>query len=361
MQVLVTGGAGYIGSHASKELARAGYEPIALDNLGNGNPWAVRWGPLVEMDLADRERLRRLFQHYKVGAVLHFAGSAYVGESMHAPAEYFRNNVVNTLNLLDTMREYGVNRIVFSSTCAIYGIPSRCPIGEADLQRPVNPYGESKLIIERLLEWYGKAYGLSWTALRYFNAAGADPDCEIGEVHNPETHIIPRAIAVAQRNLSELEIFGTDYETPDGTAVRDYIHVTDLASAHVKALERLAKGGSSRAMNLGTGQGHSVREVIAQVEHVTRRSVPVRNLPRRIGDPAMLFADASLARRELGWMPRYSSLETVVETAWRWHTCHSIFDTCMNQRMASSRCTSHHLNAEVIYPEVNVGTPTFPR
>jgi UDP-arabinose 4-epimerase len=319
MQILVTGGAGYIGSHTAKELARAGYEPLVLDNFRHGNRWAVRWGPLVEMDLADRACLRRVFQDHQIGAVVHFAALAYVGESMYAPAEYFRNNVVNTLNLLDAMREAGVKQIVFSSTCASYGNPERSPIAENHPQRPVNPYGESKLMVERILGWYASAYSLSWMALRYFNAAGADPEGNIGEVHDPETHLVPRAIAVAQGDIPELEVFGTDYETPDGTAVRDYIHVTDLASAHVRSLQRLAEGGPSGSMNLGTGRGHSVREVITKVEQISQRKIKVKKCPRRAGDPAVLVADAARANRELGWVPQHSSLEKVVETAWQWY------------------------------------------
>lgn len=323
MQVLVTGGAGYIGSHTAKLLARAGHEPVVLDNLRHGHRWAVRWGPLVEMDLSDRVGLASVFQKYRIGAVIHFAAFAYVGESMRAPAEYFRNNVVNTMNLLDAMRAQDVGRIVFSSTCATYGDPQKVPMAEDHPQHPVNPYGDSKLMVERLLTWYGRAYGLGWTALRYFNAAGADPETEIGEVHDPETHIIPRAIAAAHGDLPELEMFGTDYPTPDGSAVRDYIHVTDLAVAHLQALNRLAQTGVSGAFNLGTGVGHSVREVIRMVEKVGGRTVPVRECPRRPGDPPELVADASQARRELGWTAHYSSLETIVETAWEWYRVRS--------------------------------------
>ncbi len=319
MQVLVTGGAGYIGSHTAKHLAENGDQPVVLDNLRHGHAWAVRWGPLIEMDLADREGLRSVFQRHRIDAVIHFAAFAYVGESMQAPAEYFRNNVVNTLNLLDAMRGAGVGRIVFSSTCATYGNPERVPMAEDHPQRPVNPYGESKLMVEKLLQWYGHAYGLAWTALRYFNAAGADPGGEIGEVHDPETHLIPRAIAAARGDLPALELFGTDYPTPDGTAVRDYIHVTDLASAHRKALTRLERGAGSAVFNLGTGQGHSVREVISAVNRAGGCALPVKESPRRAGDPPALVADSSLAQRELEWTPRYSSLDTIVETAWRWY------------------------------------------
>ena len=319
MQILVTGGAGYIGSHTAKQLALAGHDPVVLDNLLHGHRWAVRWGPLVEMDLSDRTGLEAVFQKYRIGAVIHFAALTDVGESMHEPAVYFRNNMVNTLNLLDAMRAAGVGRIVFSSTCATYGDPQQMPMTEDHPQRPVNPYGESKLMVERLLAWYGRAYGLAWTALRYFNAAGADAEGEIGEVHDPETHLIPRAIAAARGDLPELQLFGTDYPTPDGSAVRDYIHVTDLASAHLKALARLDNGGASGAYNLGTGRGNSVREIIGAVEQAGRCKVPVKESPRRAGDAPMLVADASRAGRELAWVPEYS-LEKIVETAWRWYT-----------------------------------------
>jgi UDP-arabinose 4-epimerase len=318
MQILISGGAGYIGSHTAKRLAQAGYEPIVLDNLRHGHPWAVRWGPFVEIDLSNREGLAQVFHEYRIEAVIHFAAFAYVGESMREPAAYFRNNVVNTLNLLDAMRAGGVGQIVFSSTCATYGEPHEIPIPEDHPQRPVNPYGESKLMVERLLAWYGQAYGLSWTALRYFNAAGADPDGEIGEVHDPETHLIPRVIAAAMGDLPTLDLFGTDYDTPDGTATRDYIHVTDLADAHVQALLRLSHGGHNTAFNLGTGCGHSVREVISMIEQVGRRKVPVNECPRRAGDPPMLVANPARACRELEWTPRLSSLQQIVETAWQW-------------------------------------------
>jgi len=320
MRVLVTGGAGYIGSHTAKRLAAAGHEPLVVDNLRYGHSWAVRWGPLIEMDLNDRDGLDTVFRKYRIEAVIHFAAYAYVGESMRQPAEYFRNNVVNSMNLLDAMRSYGVGHIVFSSTCATYGDPATVPIAEDHPQRPVSPYGESKLMVERLLAWYGRAYGLAWTALRYFNAAGADPEGQIGEVHDPETHLIPRAIAAAFDDLPELELFGTDYPTPDGSAIRDYIHVTDLAEAHLEALTRLQSGAPSIALNLGTGHGHSVREVIAMVQDVGGRKVPFRESPRRSGDPPMLVANAQLAARELRWTPRYSSLRHVVETAWNWYT-----------------------------------------
>ena len=304
-------------------LARAGYEPIVLDNLRNGHRWAVRWGPLIEMDLADRDGLGSVFQKYRIAAVIHFAALIEAGESVREPAKYFRNNVGNTLNLLDAMREAGVNQIVFSSTAAVYGNPRHTPMTEDHPKEPVNPYGVSKLMVERVLECYETAYGLKWTALRYFNASGADPEGELGEVHNPESHLIPRAIAAASGDLPELQVFGTDYETPDGTAVRDYIHVMDLASAHVRALERLAEGRSSRTFNLGSGSGFSVREVINAVERAAKRKVPLKEAPRRAGDPPMLVADPTRACRELHWRADNSSLENVVETAWNWYVQYS--------------------------------------
>jgi len=322
MQILVTGGAGYIGSHTAKQLAQAGHQPVVLDNFGNGHRWAVRWGPLIEMDLANREALRDVFRNYPIDAVIHFAALIEAGESMREPAKYFRNNVGNTLNLLDAMRDAGVNRIVFSSTAAVYGNPQQIPITEDHPRQPVNPYGESKLMVERLLEWYGNAYGLAWIALRYFNASGADPDGELGEVHHPETHLIPRVLAAAFGDSPQVHLFGQDYDTPDGTAIRDYIHVSDLAAAHIRALERLEANSGVRAFNLGTGSGYSVREVIAAVERISRRSVPVTQAPRRPGDPAILVADPTRARQHLEWTARHSSLEQIVDTACRWYASH---------------------------------------
>lgn len=320
VSVLVTGGAGYIGSHTTKALAQAGFEPVVLDDLSTGHRWAVRWGPLLEADVGDGAALRAILKRYRIRAVIHFAARAYVGESMRDPRGYYWNNVVGTLNLLDAMLDVGVDVIVFSSSCATYGLPEVLPIPEDHPQRPVSPYGETKLAVERALQWYGQAYGLRWLALRYFNAAGADPDGELGEVHDPETHLIPRAILAALGRTDPVEIYGTDYSTRDGTAVRDYIHVVDLAEAHVLGLRYLLGGGESAALNLGTGRGHSVREVLAAVERVSGRTVPVREGPRRPGDPPALVADARKARELLGWQPRCSDLDTIVETAWRWHT-----------------------------------------
>jgi UDP-arabinose 4-epimerase len=290
--VLVTGGAGYIGSHTCKALAAAGHTPVVLDDLSAGHDWAVRWGPLVVGDIADGALLARVFRDYKVAAVVHFAAHAYVGESVQHPRKYFNNNVAKTLALLDGMLDAGVQRFVFSSTCATYGLPRVLPITEDLPQQPINPYGDSKLMVEKVLRRYGEAYGLRYALLRYFNAAGADPDGEIGEDHEPETHLIPLVIAAAQGRRRALEIFGDDYETTDGTAIRDYVHVCDLADAHVKALDRLIADAESLAVNLGTGEGHSIRDVIAAVERVSGKPVPAIMRPRRPGDPPALVADA---------------------------------------------------------------------
>ncbi len=317
--VLVTGGAGYIGSHACKALHLAGYQPIACDNLVYGHPWAVRWGPLEQGDIADRAWLDILIERYRPMAVMHFAAYAYVGESVEDPGKYYRNNVAGTLTLLEAMRDHKIHPLIFSSTCATYGIPQRVPIAEDDLQAPINPYGASKLMIERMLADFEVAHGLRSISLRYFNAAGADPDGEIGEEHDPETHLIPLAIRAAQCGEPELAIFGTDYSTPDGTAVRDYIHVTDLAAAHVRALADLLGGGASAALNLGTGEGYSVRQVVDAIESASGRRVPLREAPKRAGDPPVLIADPRRAMERLKWQPTYSSLQQIVETAWCWH------------------------------------------
>lgn len=318
-RVLVTGGAGYIGSHACKALAQAGHLPVTLDNLTEGHRRAVKWGPLVEGDLCDLTLVRRTLREYRITAVMHFAAHAYVGESMRAPGKYFHNNTVKSLGLLEAAIECGVELFVFSSTCATYGLPQRLPIDEAHPQHPVNPYGESKLFVEKALRWYERAHGLRFTTLRYFNAAGADREGEIGEAHNHETHLIPLAILTALGQRPHLEVYGTDYPTPDGTAIRDYVHVTDLAAAHVLALNRLLAGDASAALNLGTGQGCSVLQVLDAVTAVAGRKVPVRKSPRRPGDPPVLIADAQRAREALGWAPYLSDLETIIHSAWRWH------------------------------------------
>jgi UDP-arabinose 4-epimerase len=320
MKVLVTGGAGYIGSHTAKALAKSGHEPVTLDNLSSGHRWAVKWGPFVEGDLANTQLLPALLRDERIEAVMHFAASLLVGESIREPRKYFWNNVVNTLRLLDAMLEAGVKRVVFSSSAATYGDPRKIPIPEDHPTHPVNPYGETKLMMERALQWYGNAYGLRWVALRYFNAAGADPEGELGEEHSPETHLIPLVVQAALGRRPCVEIYGTDYPTPDATAIRDYIHITDLAEAHLLALDHLARGGQSQALNLGTGQGHSVREVINAVGRISPRPVPVREGPRRAGDPPILVADASHAEKLLGWKPRQSGLEAIVQSAWNWHS-----------------------------------------
>ena len=290
-----------------------------LDNLSTGHRWAVKWGPLVEGDLADRRLIRRTLENYHIDAVMHFAANAAVGESMENPYKYLHDNVTNSLELLEAMREARVGHIVFSSTCATYGEPRKVPISEAEPQTPVNPYGESKLYVERALKWYERAHGFGWVVLRHFNAAGADPEGEIGEAHDPETHLIPLVIDAALGQRPPVHVMGTDYPTPDGTAVRDYIHVEDLADAHLKALEHLFRGGESTALNLGVGRGYSVREVIATVERAGGRPVPARESGRRPGDPPALVADTRLAQAMLGWSPRYVNLDAIVRTAWKWH------------------------------------------
>jgi UDP-glucose-4-epimerase GalE len=318
VSILIVGGAGYIGSQTAKAVAAAGLEPVVFDNLVYGHDWAVKWGPLVRGDLADRALLVDAMKRHRVEAVIHFAAYAYVGESVTNPRKYFGNNVAGSLNLLDAMLDAGVRDVVFSSTCATYGEPREVPIPENHPQRPVNPYGESKLVVEKMLHWYSQAYDLRYAALRYFNAAGADPDGEVGEDHDPETHLIPLAIAAAQGRRGPLDVYGTDYPTPDGTAIRDYIHVVDLADAHLRALERLRTGAVRLELNLGTGRGHSVREVVAAVGQAAGRPVPFREVGRRAGDPPMLVADNRSATEILGWTPRLPDLDVIVEHAVRW-------------------------------------------
>ena len=317
--ILVTGGAGYVGSHACKALATAGHTPVVYDNLSRGHREFARWGPLEVGDLGEAAKLDAVFARHRIDAVMHFAALAYVGESVEQPALYYRNNVGGTLELLEAMRRAGVGLMVFSSTCATYGVPERMPITEDLPQQPINPYGATKLMIERVLRDYEPAYGLRSVALRYFNAAGCDPDGEVGEDHEPETHLIPRVLMAADGMLPRIDVFGTDYPTPDGTCLRDYIHVADLADGHVRALDYLQRGGASSAINLGTGRAFSVREVIAAAGRVTGRRIPVHEGPRRAGDPPVLVADATRARTLLGFAPRYSEIEPIVETAWRWH------------------------------------------
>lgn len=317
--ILIVGGAGYIGSHMCKRLAQAGHVPVTFDNLSTGHRAAVKWGPLVEGDLLDPLVLRTALSKHRVAAVLHFAARSQVGESMSDPALYFRNNVVGTLNLLDAMREAGVNRLIFSSTAAVYGQPDYTPIDEAHPTRPINPYGWSKLMAERLIEEHCRAYGLRAVALRYFNAAGADADGEIGEAHEPETHLIPNILRAALDPVSgPVTLFGDDYYTPDGTCIRDYIHVEDLCEAHLKALSYLQTHDGWHVFNLGTGKGNSVAEVLAACRALHYGKPDAIIAPRRPGDPARLVACAGKAGAELGWVPRYG-LASTIEHASAWH------------------------------------------
>lgn len=326
MKVLVTGGAGYIGSHTAKALARKSIEPFTLDDLSAGHRDAVRWGELIEGDFGDPALLRDIFKRHKFEAVFHFAASASVGESVRDPRSFYHNNVTNTLALLAAMLDAGVKTMIFSSSAATYGNPEKVPMPEDHRQQPINPYGETKLAIEQALRWYAAAYGLRWVAFRYFNAAGADPEGEIGERHNPEEHLIPRIIQAVLGQIPQVQIYGTDYPTQDGTAVRDYIHVSDLADAHVLGLAYLQKGGESAAFNLGTSIGHSVREVIEMVEKVSGKKVPFSEAPPRAGDPPVLVADGSKAMRAFGWQPQYPGLETIVQAAWQWRERHYVQD-----------------------------------
>jgi len=317
--VLVTGGAGYIGSHACKALARAGYFPVAYDNLLYGHEWAVKWGPLEKGDIRDRSKLREVFARYKPSAVLHFGGLAYVGESVTDPGRYYETNVAGSLALIEAMREHRTTRMVFSSTCATYGVPDKLPIDEETPQRPISPYGASKLMVERILGDFERAHGIRSTALRYFNAAGADVEGELGESHDPETHLIPLVLDAASGRRPAVSVFGTDYDTPDGTCVRDYVHVADLAAAHVLALRALEEGTPRAAYNLGAGRGFSVREVIDVAARVSGFEVPFSACARRLGDPAVLVSDATRAREELGWRPEVTDLGDIIRTAWAWH------------------------------------------
>ncbi len=317
--VLVAGGAGYVGSHSCKALSAAGFLPVVLDNLSTGHAGFVRWGPLVQADLHDTVVVTEAIQRHACVAVLHFAACAYVGESVADPAKYYDNNVTGTLSLLNAMRDAGCGALVFSSTCAVYGQPDRVPIDERTRPDPINPYGASKLMVERILADFRPAYGLRSTALRYFNACGADPDGELGELRDPETHLIPRAMMALQGHIDDFAVFGSDFPTPDGTAIRDYIHVADLADAHVLAVERLLAGDAGAIFNLGTGRGYSVKTVLETIEQETGGTLPGAAGPRRDGDPAELVADPARARRELGFAPVRSDLQTIVRTAWAWH------------------------------------------
>lgn len=317
--ILVVGGAGYIGSHTNKLLNQKGFETVVFDNLIYGHREFVKWGEFVLGDLSCKEQLRLCFKKYPVESVMHFSAFAYVGESVINPAKYYQNNVVNTINLLEVMREFGVKYLIFSSTCATYGLPETIPITESHPQRPISPYGKSKLMIEEILKDYDMAYGIRHINLRYFNAAGADPDCEIGESHNPETHLIPLAISAALGVIDSIQIFGTDYPTKDGTCIRDYIHVSDLADAHVKALEYLKNTSKSDSFNLGNSNGYSVRDVINMVAKLSKKDFRIIEAEKRAGDPAVLIGSSEKAIKTLGWSPKYADMATIIETAWNWH------------------------------------------
>ncbi|MBN1471415.1 MAG: UDP-glucose 4-epimerase GalE [Syntrophaceae bacterium] len=319
MNILLVGGAGYIGSHMCKYLAQRGHAPVVLDNLVYGHRKAVKWGPLIEGAMENKEILDGIFTNYEIHAVMHFAAFAYVGESVVDPGKYYTNNVAATISLLETMRKHGVRKFIFSSTCATYGEPVEIPITEAHPQNPINPYGRSKLMVEQILDDYESAYGLKSISLRYFNAAGADPDGEIGEDHNPETHLIPLTLQTALGRRSEMVVFGDDYPTRDGTCIRDYIHIMDLAQAHLLAIEKLMNGSPGGKYNLGNGNGISVREIIDTARKITGEKIPLKIAERRAGDPAVLVGSAEKAIKELEWKPQFADVKSILETAWRWH------------------------------------------
>lgn len=319
MKILICGGAGYIGSHINKFLSNNGYETIVFDNLVYGHKEAVKWGTLIKGDLSRSEEIEAVFREYRVDAVFHFAAYAYVGESVENPEKYYYNNVLCTLNLLKAMKKYNCNKIIFSSTCATYGEPETNPITEDMCQSPINPYGATKLMVERIFKDYRKAYGLNFVVLRYFNAAGADPDGEIGESHTPETHLIPLVLDAAAGIREDIKVFGSDYATPDGSCIRDYIHVDDLAQAHLLAFKHLEDGKDSDFFNLGNEKGTSVLEVIESVKKVTGKEFSVVLQERRPGDPAVLVGSSKKAQQVLGWKPKYADVDVIVEHAWRWH------------------------------------------
>lgn len=313
--ILVTGGAGFIGSHTAKLLHESGFSPVVYDNLSTGHQSSVRWGEFVEGDMLSQDQLVAAIRTFDPAAIIHFAASAYVGESVTDPAKYYRNNVGGIQSVLEASRLTGGRPVIFSSSCATYGIPDTLPIREGEMQRPINPYGRTKLIAEHMLADYSAAYGLPYAALRYFNACGADLDGELGEKHDPETHLIPRAMLAAAGKADCLEVYGDDYETPDGTCIRDYIHVVDLARAHVLAVEHLLNGGENLVLNLGTGRGTSIREIVDAIDRLTGRTVPVKMRPRRAGDPPVLYADPSEAAVKLGFHTLHSDLDTIIRTA----------------------------------------------
>ena len=320
MKILVVGGAGYIGSHMVKQLSKSGTDVITLDNLSCGYKDAVKYGELIEGNLGDTDILDQIFSEHHIDAVMHFAAFIEVGESVANPAKYYHNNVSNTQILLDAMVRHDIEHFIFSSTAAIFGEPEYTPIDETHKKQPINPYGRSKLMVEQILEDYDSAYGLKSTCLRYFNAAGADPEGELGERHNPESHLVPLILQAASGRRENIKIFGQDYATDDGTCVRDYVHINDLCEAHLLALKRMQDKGESARYNLGNGKGFSVRQVIDTTKAVTGKDFTVIEDARRPGDPAVLVADATRARNELGWKPRFDQLDTIIETAWRWET-----------------------------------------
>jgi UDP-arabinose 4-epimerase len=334
--ILVTGGAGFIGSHACKALARTGFRPVAFDNLERGNEWAVQWGPLERGDVRNENDLRRAFETWKPWAVMHFAAYAYVAESNSEPTKYYETNIGGTAKLLKACTAFGCREIVFSSSCATYGIPQHLPLTEGDRQQPVNPYGYTKLVAERMLSDVEAAHGIRHVLLRYFNAAGADPDGELGEMHDPETHLIPLVLLAALGRQRAINVFGNDYETPDGTCVRDYVHVSDLADAHVAALNWLAAGKPSDVFNLGNGQGFSVAQVVRVAQEITGLSVPVNVCARRRGDPPTLISDSGKARKLLGWTPKFPELREQISHAFRW--------------FESQSADAHHLRSKGIVP-----------
>lgn len=317
--ILIVGGAGYIGSHLNKEISKQGHNTVVFDNLSYGHEKFVKWGSFELGDLGNINDIRSIFWKYPIDAVMHFAAFTYVGESVEDPQKYYLNNVKNTLNLLQVMLEENVKQFVFSSTCATYGNPVEIPITENHPQNPINPYGRGKLIVEQILKDYSRAYGLKYASLRYFNAAGADPDGEVGELHDPETHLIPLILDVAAGKRDAIKIFGTDYNTPDGTCIRDYIHVTDLADAHILALKYLQDGGESDVFNLGNGNGFSVKEVIDAAQKITGKNIRAVEDERRPGDPPILVGSSDKAKEVLKWKPKYDDLYKIIETAWNWH------------------------------------------
>jgi len=320
--ILVTGGAGYIGSHTVKLLLEQGYDVLTYDSMELGHPEAVLGGKIVQGDLLDKDKLNETFEKYAIDAVIHFAAYASVGDSVANPGKYFANNMGGGLNLVETMRTHDVNKIIFSSSAATYGEPLHTPIEETHPQNPTNPYGETKLMFEKILKWYDVAYGTKSVSLRYFNASGADPDAKIGEDHHPEQHLIPIVLQTALEQRKSIKVFGTDWDTPDGTCIRDYIHIVDLADAHLRALKALENGAETTAYNLGNGDGQSVKQVIDAAAEVVGKPIPWEAAPRRAGDPARLVASSEKLKSELGWQPKYPDLKTIISHAWRWHSSH---------------------------------------